>query len=110
MNIIGDVSGRACIMVDDMVDTAGTLCNAAEALKDRGASEVHAYSIHPVLSGKALENIANSSIDSLVVTNTIPISDQLQATGKIRQLDISLLIAEAIRRIISARSVSEMFQ
>jgi ribose-phosphate pyrophosphokinase len=110
MNVIGDISGRTCIMVDDMVDTAGTLCKAAEALKDRGALAVHAYSIHPVLSGKALENIASSPIDSLVVTNTIPLSAQLQATGKIRQLDISFLIAEAIRRIINAKSISEMFQ
>lgn len=110
MNIIGDISRRTCIMIDDMVDTAGTLCKAAEALKERGAAEVHAYSIHPVLSGKALKNIENSSIDSLVVTNTIPLGDKLKSSKKIRQLDISFLIAESIRRIISAKSVSEMFQ
>ncbi len=110
MNIIGDVSGRTCILVDDMVDTAGTLCQAAAALKEKGANKVYSYCTHPVLSGRALENIANSELDELVVTNTIPLSPAAQALGKIRQLDMSPLLAESVRRISNAESISAMFQ
>lgn len=110
MNIIGDVSGRTCILVDDMVDTAGTLCHAATALKQAGAKAVYAYATHAVLSGRALENIANSELDELVVTNTIPLSPAAQALDKIRQLDMSPLLAESVRRISNAESISAMFQ
>lgn len=109
MNIIGDVSGRTCILVDDMVDTAGTLCQAAAALKAKGAKAVYAYCTHAVLSGHALENIVDSQLDELIVTNTIPLSPAAQALDKIRQLDISPLIAESVRRISNAESVSAMF-
>nr|WP_020580507.1 ribose-phosphate pyrophosphokinase [Endozoicomonas elysicola] len=110
MNIIGDVSGRTCILVDDMVDTAGTLCQAAAALKQKGAKAVYAYCTHPILSGRALENVANSELDELVVTNTIPLSPAAQALDKIRQLDMSPLLAESVRRISNAESISAMFQ
>ena len=110
MNIIGDVSGRTCILVDDMVDTAGTLCMAGKALKAKGAVKVVAYCSHPVLSGRALDNLAASSLDELVVTNTIPLSAEARASGKIRELDISPLIAEAVRRISNEESVSAMFR
>ena len=110
MNIIGDVSGRTCVLVDDMVDTAGTLCAAATALKEKGATKVIAYCTHPVLSGRALENVANSQLDELVVTNTIPLSPAAQALGRIRQLDMSPLLAESVRRISNAESISAMFQ
>ena len=110
MNIIGDVDGRTCILVDDMVDTAGTLCAAAAALKEKGATKVIAYCTHPVLSGRALENVANSQLDELVVTNTIPLSPAAQALGRIRQLDMSPLLAESVRRISNAESISAMFQ
>lgn len=109
MNIIGDVSGRTCILVDDMVDTAGTLCQAAAALKAKGAKAVYAYCTHAVLSGHALENIVDSQLDELIVTNTIPLSPAAQALDKIRQLDMSPLIAESVRRISNAESVSAMF-
>ena len=110
MNIIGDVAGRTCVLVDDMVDTAGTLCQAASALKKKGAKKVYAYCSHPILSGRALENIANSELDELVVTNTVPLSPAAQALGKIRQLDMSPLLAESVRRISNAESISAMFQ
>jgi len=110
MNIIGDVAGRTCILVDDMVDTAGTLCQAAAALKEKGAKAVYAYCTHPILSGRALENVANSQLDELVVTNTIPLSPAAQALDKIRQLDMSPLLAESVRRISNAESISAMFQ
>ena len=110
MNIIGDVSGRTCILVDDMVDTAGTLCQAAFALKENGAEKVYAYCTHPVLSGRALENVANSVLDELVVTNTIPLTPEAQAIDRIRQLDMSPLIAESVRRISNAESISAMFR
>ncbi len=110
MNIIGDVSGRTSVLVDDMVDTAGTLCAAAAALKSKGATKVIAYCTHPVLSGRALENVANSELDELVVTNTIPLSPAAQALGRIRQLDMSPLLAESVRRISNAESISAMFQ
>lgn len=110
MNIIGDVADRTCILVDDMVDTAGTLCQAAAALKAKDAKKVYSYCTHPVLSGRALENIENSQLDELVVTNTIPLSPAAQALGKIRQLDMSPLLAESVRRISNAESISAMFQ
>lgn len=110
MNIIGDVSGRTCVLVDDMVDTAGTLCAAASALKEKGAIKVVAYCTHPILSGRALENVPNSQLDELVVTNTIPLSPAAQALGRIRQLDMSPLLAESVRRISNAESISAMFQ
>ncbi len=109
MHIIGDVEGRTCVVVDDMVDTAGTLCKAADALKDHGAERVVAYCTHPVLSGKALSNIAGSQLDELVVTDTIPLSQAAQDTGKIRQLSLSAVLAETVRRINNEESLSAMF-
>ena len=109
MNIIGDVADRTCVMVDDMVDTAGTLCRAAEALKEKGAREVVAYCTHPVLSGKAIENIESSKLDELVVTNTIPLSGAAQNSRRIRQLSVAGLLAESIARISTGQSVSSMF-
>ncbi|MGQ9830763.1 MAG: ribose-phosphate diphosphokinase [Thermochromatium sp.] len=109
MNIIGDVKGRSCILVDDLVDTAGTLCRAAEALKDHGARRVVAYCTHPVLSGPAVDNISHSVLDELVVTNTIPLTEQARACGKIRQLSIGELLAETMRRISNEESVSSLF-
>ena len=109
MHIIGDVSGRDCVIVDDMVDTAGTLCKAAEALKKHGARRVVAYCTHPVLSGSALINLENSVIDELVVTDTIPLSAAAQACGKIRQVSVSALVAETVRRINNEESISAMF-
>jgi len=109
MNIIGDVTGKNCVIVDDLVDTAGTLCKAAAALKDHGAASVSAYCTHPVLSGKAIENITASVLDELVVTNTIPLSEEAQACGRIRQLSVAAMLAETIRRIHMEESVSEMY-
>ena len=109
MNIIGDVEGRSCVLVDDLVDTAGTLCRAAEALKEHGASKVVAYCTHPVLSGPAVDNISNSVLDELVVTNTIPLTEAARASGKIRQLSIGELLAETMRRISNEESVSSLF-
>jgi ribose-phosphate pyrophosphokinase len=110
MNIIGDVKGRTCILVDDMVDTAGTLCHAAKALKEFGAEKVVAYCTHPVLSGPAVERLANAALDELVVTDTIPLSEAAKATGTIRQLTISGLLAEAVRRVNNEESISAMFR
>lgn len=110
MHIIGDVDGRTCVLVDDMVDTAGTLCHAAKALKEHGASKVYAYATHPVLSGRAIENLENSVLDALVVTNTIPLSAAAQACSRIRQLDMAPVIAEAVRRISNEESISAMFR
>ncbi|WP_281273341.1 ribose-phosphate pyrophosphokinase [Sinobacterium caligoides] len=110
MNIIGDVDGRTCLLVDDMVDTAGTLCKAAEALKEKGATRVIAYCTHPVLSGKALDNITNSALDELVVTDTIPLSPAAKNCVKIRQLTMAPLIAEAVRRVCNEESISAMFR
>ncbi len=110
MNIIGDVGGRNCVLIDDMIDTAGTLAQGAKALKEHGATGVCAYCTHPVLSGRALENIVNSSVDELVVTNTIPLTPAAEAVDKIRQLDMSPLIAESIRRISNEESISAMFR
>ena len=109
MNLIGDVEGRTAILVDDMVDTAGTLCTAANALKERGALKVVSYCTHAVLSGKALDNIRDSQLDELVVTDTIPLSEEAQAIGKIRQLTISDLLAESIRRVSNEESISALF-
>lgn len=110
MHIIGDVEGRTCVLVDDMVDTAGTLCKAADALKQFGAKKVVAYCTHPVLSGSALVNIANSQLDELVVTDTIPLTDEAKACGKIRQLTLAGLLAESIRRVNNEESISAMFR
>lgn len=110
MHIIGDVQDRTCVLVDDMVDTAGTLCKAAEALKARGAKRVVAYSTHAILSGAAISNITNSLLDELIVTDTIPISDEIMKCGKIRQLTISGLLAEAVRRVSNEESISAMFR
>ncbi len=109
MNIIGDVAGRTCIMVDDLVDTAGTLCKAAEALKDNGAMKVVAYCTHPVLSGRALENLNNSVLDELVVTDTIPLRADARRCKKIRQLSVAEMLAETIRRMAVGESVSSMY-
>jgi ribose-phosphate pyrophosphokinase len=109
MNIIGDVKGRTCILVDDLVDTAGTLCKAAGALKNAGAAKVVAYCTHPVLSGAAVANIESSLLDELVVTSTIPLRPDAAACGKIRQLSIAGLLAESIRRINNEESVSSLF-
>lgn len=109
MHIIGDVKDKKCVLIDDIVDTAGTLCKAAEALKENGAKEVYAYITHPVLSGPAIENISNSTLDELIVTDTIPLSDKAAKCGKIRPLTISGLIAESIRRISNEESISALF-
>ena len=109
MNIIGDVEGRSCVLVDDLVDTAGTLCKAAGALKEHGAAKVVAYCTHAVLSGPAVTNIESSQLDELVVTNTIPLRDDAAACTKIRQLSIAGLLAESIRRINNEESVSSLF-
>ena len=110
MHIIGDVQDRTCIIVDDMVDTAGTLCKAADALKQFGAKKVVAYCTHPVLSGRAIENIMNSELDELVVTDTIPLTDGAKGCGKIRQLTLAGLLAESIRRVNNEESISAMFR
>jgi ribose-phosphate pyrophosphokinase len=109
MNIIGDVKGKNCVIVDDLVDTAGTLCKAAGALKDQGAISVSAYCTHPVLSGNAIKNINASVLDELVVTNTIPLSEAAQQCDRIRQLSVAPMLAETIRRIHMEESVSEMY-
>jgi ribose-phosphate pyrophosphokinase len=109
MNIIGAVKGKTCIIVDDMVDTAGTLCQAADALKAQGAKGVYAYCTHPVLSGKAIENIQNSEMDELVVTDTIPLSEEGAACTRIRQVSVAGLLAETIRRVHAEESVSSLY-
>jgi len=109
MNIIGDVEGRSCVLVDDLVDTAGTLCKAATALKEHGAARVAAYCTHAVLSGSAVDNINNSDLDELVVTNTIPLQATAQESNKIRQLSIAGILAESMRRINNEESVSSLF-
>ena len=109
MNIIGDVSGKTCVLVDDIVDTAGTLCAAAAALKQNGAVKVVAYCTHPVLSGAAIANLTHSAMDELVVTDTIPLTDAARACNKIRQLSVAELLAETIRRISVGESVSTLY-
>jgi ribose-phosphate pyrophosphokinase len=109
VNIIGDVEQKTAVIFDDMVDTAGTLCNAAAALKEKGANKTVAYAAHPVLSGPAIERIRESELDELVVTDTIPLSQDALDTGKIRQLSIAELVAETIRRIIADESVSSLY-
>jgi len=109
MNIIGEVEGKTCVLIDDIVDTAGTLCLAAEALKAEGALKVVAYITHPLLSGKAVERISNSALDQLVVTDTIPLSSAAQQCGRIRQLTVAGLLGETIRRIRDEESVSSLY-
>lgn len=109
MHIIGDVDGRTCLIVDDLVDTAGTICKAADALKEAGAQLVVAYCTHPVLSGNAIENVENSSLDALVVTDTIPLREDARKCKRIRQLSMARLLAESIRRVSNEESISAMF-
>jgi len=109
MNIIGDVEGRSCVLIDDLVDTAGTLCQAARALKDHGAARVVAYCTHAVLSGNAVRNIEGSVLDELVVTNTIRLREDARACSRIRQLSIGELLAETMRRVSMEESVSSLF-
>jgi ribose-phosphate pyrophosphokinase len=109
MHLIGEVKGRTCLIVDDMVDTAGTLCKAADALKEQGAIKVVAYCTHAILSGNAIENINNSTLDSLVVTDTIPLNEVARNCKKIRQLPLARFLGESIRRVSNEESVSAMF-
>ncbi len=109
MHIIGDVKGRDCVLIDDLVDTSGTLCEAANALKDHGAASVRAYITHPVLSGPAIKNIENSQLDELVVTDTIPLSEKAAACSRIRQLSIAEMLAETISRVNNEQSVSSLY-
>ncbi|PCJ93947.1 MAG: ribose-phosphate pyrophosphokinase [Porticoccaceae bacterium] len=109
MNLIGDVEGRTCILMDDIVDTAGTLCKAADALKERGAVKVVAYCTHPVLSGNAVENIEQSALDTMVVTNSIPLSEAARKSKSIRVLSLGQMLAEAMRRVSNEESISAMF-
>ena len=110
MHIIGDVKGRDCIIVDDMIDTGGTLCKAAEALKSHGAKRVFAYATHPVFSGNAVQNIKDSDIDEVIVTDSVPLSDEMKATGKVTQLTLSGMLSEALRRVSNEESISAMFE
>jgi ribose-phosphate pyrophosphokinase len=109
MHVIGEIEGRNCVIMDDMIDTAGTLVKAAEVLKERGANHVYAYCTHPVFSGPAVERIVASHIDEVVVTDTIALSDAAKACSKIRQLSVSFLFAETIRRISDGESVTSLF-
>jgi ribose-phosphate pyrophosphokinase len=109
MNIIGEVEGKNCVMIDDMVDTAGTLCHAAGALKEHGAETVAAYITHPVLSGPAVSRIRDSELDEMVVTDTIPLNDEARACKKIRQLSVAEMLAETMRRISDEESVSSLY-
>jgi ribose-phosphate pyrophosphokinase len=110
MHIIGDVAGRDCIMVDDMIDTGGTLCKAAEALKTHGAKRVFAYATHPVFSGNAVENLSNCDIDEVVVTDSIPLDPAMKNTGIVTQLTLSGMLSEALRRVSNEESISAMFE
>ncbi|MCH8492221.1 ribose-phosphate pyrophosphokinase [Aliidiomarina sp.] len=110
MHIIGDVNGRDCIMVDDMIDTGGTLCKAAEALKKSGAKRVFAYATHPIFSGNAAENLRNSAIDQVIVTDSIPLSDEMKSLGMVTQLTLSGMLSEALRRVSNEESISAMFE
>jgi ribose-phosphate pyrophosphokinase len=109
MHVIGEIEGRNCVVMDDMIDTAGTLVQAAKVLKERGAASVYAYCTHPVFSGPAIERIAASDLDEVVITNTIPLSDAAKACQKIRQLSVAFLFAETIRRISDGESVTSLF-
>ncbi|MBH9551322.1 ribose-phosphate pyrophosphokinase [Inhella gelatinilytica] len=109
MHVIGEIEGRNCVIMDDMIDTAGTLVKAAEVLKDRGAKSVYAYCTHPILSGPAIERISGSALDEVVITNTIPLTDAARACKKIRQLSVAFLFAETIRRISDGESVTSLF-
>jgi len=109
MHVIGEIEGRNCVIMDDMIDTAGTLVKAAEVLKERGAKRVFAYCTHPIFSGPAIERIAGSQLDEVVVTNTIPLTDAAKACKKIRQLSVAFLFAETIRRISDGESVTSLF-
>jgi ribose-phosphate pyrophosphokinase len=109
MNIIGDIQGKVCIVPDDIIDTAGTLCNAANALKENGAKAVKAYITHPVLSSPAIERLENSSIDELIVTNSIPLTPDAKKCSKIRVISLANIIAECIKRLSNEESLSEMF-
>ena len=109
MHVIGEIEGRNCVIMDDMIDTAGTLVKAAEVLKERGAKRVFAYCTHPILSGPAVDRIAGSQLDEVVITNTIPLSDTARACKKIRQLSVAFLFAETIRRISDGESVTSLF-
>jgi len=109
MHVIGDIEGRNCVIMDDMIDTAGTLVKAAEVLKERGAKSVFAYCTHPVFSGPALERIGKSHLDEVVITNTIPLHGDAKATPKVRQLSVAFLFAETIRRISDGESVTSLF-
>ena len=109
MHVIGEIEGRNCVIMDDMIDTAGTLVKAAEVLKERGAGKVYAYCTHPVFSGPAVERIAASQLDEVVITNTIPLTDAARACPKIRQLSVAFLFAETIRRISDGESVTSLF-
>ena len=110
MNVIGEVEGRTCILVDDIIDTAGTLCSAAAALKEQGAARVMAYCTHPVLSGRAIDNLDNSELDQLVVTDTIPLSPAARQCSRVRQISLAPLLAEAVRRVSNEESISAMFR
>ena len=109
MHVIGEIEGRNCVIMDDMIDTAGTLVKAAEVLKERGAKRVFAYCTHPIFSGPAIERIAGSQLDEVVITNTIPLSDKAKSCKKIRQLSVAFLFAETIRRISDGESVTSLF-
>jgi len=110
MHVIGDIEGRNCVIMDDMIDTAGTLVKAAEVLKDRGAKKVYAYCTHPIFSGPAIERISKgAALDEIVITNTIPLSPEAQGCQKIRQLSVAPLIAETIQRIANGESVMSLF-
>jgi len=109
MNLIGDVTDKTCVLVDDMIDTAGTLCTGAGALKDAGARRVVAYCVHPILSGRAIENICESRLDEIVVTDTIPLSQAARECGRIRQLSVAQMLAETIRRMAEGESVSSLY-
>jgi ribose-phosphate pyrophosphokinase len=109
MHIIGDVKGRTCLLVDDIVDTAGTLCKAAAALKEHGAKRVIAYSTHAVLSGNAMKNINNSELDQLIVSDTIPLSEEAKKCDRIEQLSMASILAESVRRVNNEESISALF-
>ena len=109
MNLIGDVEGKTCVLVDDMVDTAGTLCAGATALKEKGAERVVAYCVHPILSGQAIENISDSDLDEIVVTDTIPLGEEAKTCTRIRQLSVAQMLAETIRRMSEGESVSSLY-